>query len=171
MVPTIREATQADLPELARLRWDFRREHGDVAPGISFEGFGERFEPFARAALEDGRWWVLVAEREGRLVGTVWFQLVPKVPAPSSRGEYIGYLTNAYVEAEDRNRGVGAALVERALDFARDAAVEQVITWPTERSVPFYERAGFSRSAHVWERYLIRDPYGRWRPDRVPTGE
>jgi GNAT superfamily N-acetyltransferase len=170
MDPTIREATGTDVPELARLRWDFRREHGDVAPDASFARFAERFAAFALAALEDDRWRVFVAERAGRLAGTVWFQLVPKIPAPSSRGENIGYLTNAYVEPEVRNEGLGAALVERALAFAREEAVEQVITWPTERSVPFYERAGFSRSGHVWECYLIRDPYGRWKDDQVPTG-
>jgi GNAT superfamily N-acetyltransferase len=161
--PTIREATPDDIEGLARLRWEFRREHGDVAPDASFDEFAERFAAFARGAFAEDRWRAAVAERGGRLVGTMWLQLVPKVPAPSARGELIGYLTNAYVAAEERDTGVGAMLLERLVEQARALPVEVLIVWPTERSAPFYGRGGFERSDTIWQRYLIQDPYGVWK--------
>jgi hypothetical protein len=45
------------------------------------------------------------------------------------------------------------------------------MTWPTERSEPFYARAGFRRSNGMWERYFIQDPYGTWANEPVPTEE
>jgi GNAT superfamily N-acetyltransferase len=135
--PAIREATLDDIEELARLRWEFRREHGDVAPGRSYRAFSERFAAFAREALADDRWRAAVADRDGRLVGTVWLQLVRKVPAPSARGEFIGYVTNAYVAPEERDGGLGAALLERLVEQVETVPIEVLIVWPTERSEPF----------------------------------
>ena len=169
---SIRDATVEDVPALALLRWDFRSEHGDVHPDASFEGFADRFRAFAERTLRDDRWRAVVAAREGRLVGSMWLQLVPKVPAPpSARGELIGYVTNAYVVPEEREAGVGALLLERLVAIARGLPVEFLMTWPTERSEPFYERSGFRRSQGVWERYLIQDPYGTWANEPVPTEE
>jgi hypothetical protein len=34
-------------------------------------------------------------------------------------------------------------LLERAIGFAREREVDGVVLWPSERSRPFYERAGF----------------------------
>jgi GNAT superfamily N-acetyltransferase len=168
---SVRDATLEDIPALARLRWEFRREHGDVSPNASFEEFGGRFLSFAREALRDDRWRAQVAERDGRLVGTMWLQLVPKVPAPSAQGDLIGYVTNAYVKPEEREHGVGRLLLDRLVEIAGTLPVEFLMTWPTQRSEPFYERAGFERSGSMWQRYLIRDPYGVWPGASGPTGE
>ena len=134
-----------------------------MAPGTSFRAFAERFAAFAREAIADDRWRAAVAERDGRLVGTVWLQLVRKVPAPSAKGEFIGYVTNAYVAPAERDGGVGADLLQRLIEQVAAVPIEVLIVWPTERSASFYERAGFVRSDAVWQRYLIMDPYGVWR--------
>ena len=44
-----------------------------------------------------------------------------------------------------RGRGVGAALLRRAQQAAREADVELMIVWPSDDSVPFYERESFER--------------------------
>jgi len=50
------------------------------------------------------------------------------------------------IAAQYRNRGLGAALVERFAGWARFQSVEgiQVVTSSTSRSIPFYRRSGFS---------------------------
>jgi GNAT superfamily N-acetyltransferase len=48
-----------------------------------------------------------------------------------------------FVERDRRSSGLGAALLEVALAFARGRDVDGVVLWPSERSRPFYERAGF----------------------------
>jgi len=99
MTTAIRRATIDDVEELARLRFQLYTEY---KPSIvePFDAYRERFVPFARDALADGeRWRAWTAEEDERLVGAVWLQTVPRVPAPGRDDPRpIGYLTNAYVE-------------------------------------------------------------------------
>ena len=142
---TIRPASADDADELARLRWDFRVEHGTLV-SRTFAEFIEEFRTFANDVLADGApWRAWVAEEEGRPVGCVWLQLVEMVPHPSrERWERpIAYVTNVYVEPGLRGAGVGARLLDAAMGFAREREVAEAIVWPTQRSVSFYRRAGF----------------------------
>jgi ribosomal protein S18 acetylase RimI-like enzyme len=142
---TIRPATPDDATELARLRWDFRVEHGTPV-SRTFAEFAREFHGFATDVLADGASWrAWVAEKETRLVGCVWLQLVEMVPHPNrARWERpIAYVTNAYVEPDLRSAGVGARLLDAAMGFAREREVAEAIVWPTPRSVSFYRRAGF----------------------------
>jgi ribosomal protein S18 acetylase RimI-like enzyme len=141
----IRAATPDDGHELARLRWDFRVEHGTPADR-AFGDFVDEFLGFAREVLADGApWRAWVAEEGDRLVGCVWFQLVEKVPHPSRRRweRPMGYVTNVYVEPDLRNEGLGGRLMDEALAFARERRVAEVVVWPSARSFSFYRRAGF----------------------------
>ena len=144
-MPRLRAATPNDADELARLRWEFRVEHGTPVDR-TFEAFLEEFRGFATEVLAEGSpWRAWVATEGNRLVGCVWFQLVEKVPHPSRRRwqRPIGYVTNMYVEADLRNDGLGSQLMGAALAFAREREVSEVVVWPSPRSVSFYERAGF----------------------------
>jgi ribosomal protein S18 acetylase RimI-like enzyme len=141
----IRVARADDADELARLRWDFRVEHGTPVDR-SFEEFLDEFRAFAREVLaEDSPWIAWVADEGDRLVGCLWFQRVEKVPHPSRRRweRPIGYVTNVYVEPDMRNEGLGGRLMDEALAFARERRVAEVVVWPSARSVSFYRRAGF----------------------------
>lgn len=145
MTAEIRPAGVEDAAELARLRWEFRTEAGTPADRTR-AAFDEEMEGFAVGALAHGEAWrVWVAEEAGRLVGCVWLRLIEKVPHPSRRRDErpIAYVTNMYVEPARRRRGLGRELLEVALAFARDRGVDGVVLWPSERSRPFYERAGF----------------------------
>ena len=141
----IRRATLDDADELARLRWDFRVEHGTPVTR-TFEEFASEFRVFVTDALADGASWrAWVAHADGRLVGCLWLQLVEKVPHPS-RGRWerpIAYVTNAYVEPGLRDAGLGTRLLDAALEFAREHEVAEAVVWPAPRSVSFYRRAGF----------------------------
>ena len=145
----IRRATRGDAAELARLRWDFRVEHGTPA-SRTFEAFAEEFRAFTAEALADGTpWRAWVAEDDDRLVGCVWVQFVEKIPHPSrGRGERpIAYVTNVYVQPALRDEGLGARLLDAAVAEAREREASEAVVWPTPRSVSFYRRAGFGTEA------------------------
>ena len=145
VTPTIRDAALQDADELARLRWEFRIEAGTPATRDHDE-FLREFRSFATEAFADGApWRVWVAEDDGRLVGCTWLQLVHKVPHPSRTlaERPVAYVTNMYVDPGHRNSGLGRELLDRAVEFAREREVDGVLLWPSERSRPFYERAGF----------------------------
>ena len=141
----VRLARGTDANELARLRWIFTEEDGEseLEP---LEPFRERFRAFFHAALESGRWTVWVAERDQRLVGTLSLQLVARVPRPNGDDAPIGYITNVYVDAAERNSGIGRRLLDTAMAYAEEHGAETLVLWPSEASIRFYERAGFRKS-------------------------
>lgn len=148
-VTELRSATAGDADELARLRWQFRIEHGTRVTR-TFDEFVEEFRGFVADVLAEGSGWrAWVAERDGRLVGCVWLQLVEKVPHPSRRRweRPIVYVTNVYVEPELRDAGLGSRLLEAAVGFARDREAGEAVVWPTPRSTSFYRRAGFGTAS------------------------
>lgn len=148
MRPTVRPATVGDVEALARLRWEFRIEAGTTA-SLAREAFEEHLTAFARDALgPESPWRAWVAEESNRLIGCVWLRLIELIPHPGrGRGERpIAYVSSMYVEPDRRNHGLGRALLEAALVFARECRAGGVILWPSERSRPFYERAGFGRT-------------------------
>jgi GNAT superfamily N-acetyltransferase len=140
----VREATVRDADELARLRWQFRIEAG-TQRSISVESFVDEMVSFVREALGGQQWNAFVAERGSRVIGCVWVQFVERVPHPNlRRGERpIAYITNMYVDPALRNRGVGRTLLDAAVGCAQNRGASEAILWPSERSVPFYRRAGF----------------------------
>ena len=135
---TIRKATIEDGPALAKLRWDFSDQ--DEA----FEAFAERFALCWADAVTS--WTVWVAERERGIVSNMWLFPVPKVPRPGQRAKAYGYLTNVYTHPDERNSGIGAAMLERIVAWARDREFEAIYVSPSEESVSFYERCGFAWS-------------------------
>lgn len=145
-----RVAGLEDGEALARLRWEFHVEdHHDDEGLDDLETFTERFVAFWQQA--DRRWTVWIAERGDRIIGNVWLFLVDKVPRLVAGPASMGYLTNVYATPRARNQGLGAELIRLATDWARDQDLELVVVWPSEQSVPLYERAGFSPSEEAFE--------------------
>lgn len=146
-----------DVDELARLRFQLYMEH---EPSIAepFEAYHERFAAFARDALADpNRWRAWAAEQGGRLVGAMWLQTVPRVPAPGREDpSSIGYLTNAYVEPAFRGQGLGSAMLAEVVAYCETNAFELIVAWPADDAYRFYERAGFSRPPDPVVRRLPR---------------
>lgn len=148
----IRVATAADAPTLARLRFQFR---ADLATPVEEESaFVARCTEWMVARLrESDRWQAWVTEDEaGTIVGTLWVSLIEKMPNPTSEPERHAYVTNVYVMPWWRDRGVGSQLLDTALQWCDEQRVHAAILWPSERSVPLYERAGFRVPVRLLER-------------------
>jgi ribosomal protein S18 acetylase RimI-like enzyme len=138
----IRLATAGDAPALARLRWRFKQEDGaEPLPGEP--DFLIRCEHWLRGRLQD-RWLAWVAEADaGDICGHVFLGRVEKVPDPVHGYEELGYVTNFYVIPEWRDRGLGRALLDAMQRYGRENSLDTLIVWPSERSAPLYQRAGF----------------------------
>jgi GNAT superfamily N-acetyltransferase len=122
---------------LAGLRRRWVSEAGE-AGDPSFE---ERFA--AWYAAEAGRRLTWIASVADEPVGMVNLTVFERMPRPGAAPSRWGYLGNAFVLASHRDRGVGGRLLSALLAFARAEGFVRVVLSPTERSVPFYERAGF----------------------------
>lgn len=75
-----------------------------------------------------------VAERDGKLVGTV---------TTTSFGSALAWIGMMLVDAGHRRQGIGTALMKHALDYLNRAGVECIRLDATPAGRPVYERLGF----------------------------
>ena len=146
-------AIPSDASRLATLRLEVRAAIG--SPEESDAEFIARCTGWMQARLGPGsNWRAWLAEREGEIVGTVWIQVIEKMPNPIAEPEENAYLTNFYVVPRAQGTGVGTALLGAALAWCREREVHAVILWPTKRSRPLYERHGFGPPAALMEKVV-----------------
>ena len=106
-----RQATDRDLPALARLRWAFKTEDEGEPTGAGRDEFIERCTAFLSQGFTDGSWVFWVAEQDGEIVGHIFVQIIKKVPSPGQSSNEYGYVTNVYTTPSHRGKGVGAKLL------------------------------------------------------------
>ncbi|BCJ72967.1 hypothetical protein CS0771_25110 [Catellatospora sp. IY07-71] len=141
-VLVVRQAEAADRAALSGLRQAWTAEQtGDAALDPDFAA---TFEDWLEREGDRRICWL--AERAGRPVGMVNLAIFERMPRPGQPRSRWGYLGNAYVLPAHRDGGTGAALVTALLAYARAEGLVRVVLSPSERSVPFYERAGFHRA-------------------------
>jgi GNAT superfamily N-acetyltransferase len=142
---TVRVATAADVPVVAGLRRAWTEENaGGTVEDPSFEAvFAGWFE---REAGQRVTWLAEDGDRAVGMLNMLVFTRMPRpsVPdAPAHPGRW-GYVANVYVVPGDRDRGVGRLLLDAVTAHADEQGFARLVLSPSERSVPFYERAGFA---------------------------
>lgn len=149
----IRLATLQDLPQLIQMRWDFSIEFG-YRPDQSYESFVKECEEFLHEALLSKRWFIWIAEENALVVAHTYIQLIDKVPRPGRVTKPFGYVTNVYTKPEYRNKRIGSQMQKFINQWAKDAQLEFLIVWPSEKSIQFYERNGYQKSLTAFEQHF-----------------
>ena len=107
--------------------------------------FDERFEAWFEREHDQRLTWLAVAD--GQPVGMLNLLVFTRMPFPLSpeteRPTQWGYLANCYVVAAQRNTGLGGELLDTCTRYADEHGFARIVLSPSERSVPFYARAGF----------------------------
>jgi GNAT superfamily N-acetyltransferase len=147
-VPSVRMAVAADAPALAALRRAWTTEqHGSVDD----DDFEARFLDWYER--EDGRRISWLAEVAGNPVGMMNLAIFERMPQPGRAAGTWGYLANAFVLAAYRDRGIGSLLLDALLAHADESGYVRVVLRPSDRSVPFYQRAGFAADNELMVRH------------------
>jgi ribosomal protein S18 acetylase RimI-like enzyme len=149
----IRRAERGDLQAIVALLADDvlgakRERNEDPLP--------QAYERAFDAVAADPNHELLVAEREGRVVGTLQLTFLPGL---SRQGMWRAQIEGVRVSSGERGRGVGEQLVRHAIARARDRGCGLVqLTSDKSRvdAVRFYERLGF-RASHEGMKLALAD--------------
>ncbi|MEV2210648.1 GNAT family N-acetyltransferase [Streptomyces sp. NPDC050997] len=137
----IRAATSVDIPAIVAMLTDDplgaqRESPDDLTPYLT--------------ALErlssDPHQHLVVAVREGRVVGTLQLTVIPGL---SRRGSTRSIIEGVRIHADERGSGLGTQLIEWAIDESRrqDCQLVQLTSDNTRTDAHrFYERLGFTAS-------------------------
>ncbi|MDH6237108.1 GNAT family N-acetyltransferase [Cryobacterium sp. CG_9.6] len=142
----VRLANPSELAQVALLRWESILEKD----GIPTTTLPEFIESFTRWAGENGASHrCTVALRDGAVIGMAWLAIVQRVPSPRLLIRASGDLQGVYVRAENREFGVGSALISSVLELARGMNLERVTVHSSPRAIRAYVRNGFTASAEL----------------------
>jgi GNAT superfamily N-acetyltransferase len=144
---TIRRAERRDAEALGMLGAALMRTHYAfdrrrfLEPG---EGAEEGYSQFLVSQLRDRRSVVLVAERDGSIVGYVFAAIEP-LSWKDLRDE-CGFIHDLLVSDEARRSGVGEALLNAAIAWLRDQNMPRVVlatAAQNDNARRLFERRGF----------------------------
>lgn len=145
---TIRPAETRDIPALGRLGASLMRIHHGfnerrfMSPGDNPEaGYGD----FLGSQLRNPEMLIVVAERADTIVGYVWAAIEPE--SYKELRARAGYIHDLLVTDDARGSGVGARLIDTAVDWLRERGMPRVLLWtaaPNERARRLFEAHGFS---------------------------
>ncbi len=135
---SIRRATEADLPRLIELMAQLRPDEPEAEDPSRIEDYAR---VLARMTAQGQR--VLVAEDNGWIAGALVLAIVENI---SRRGTPYAIIENVVVDEPARGLGHGEALIEQAVEEARQAGCYKVSLTSNKRrgeAHRFYERLGF----------------------------
>ena len=166
---TLRPARPTDAQALSRLFASVRAEgRWLVTPPSALSLPSEAY--FIGEMIRGSDGLVLVAEADGDVVGNVLISL-----ERNAVSDHVGTLSIAVAE-DWRDVGIGSALVEAALTWARERGLGKVAlgVFPdNERAIAVYERAGFVREGLRRRQYRMAS--GDYRDELLmawfPEGE
>jgi predicted N-acetyltransferase YhbS len=137
----LRDATREDLPRVVSLILaDSLSAH--LEGGADEAGPVRAFEAIER----DSNNRLIVAERDGELIGTMQLTCIPQL---TLRGGLVMQIGNVRVDQTLRSGGIGRQMIEWAIGQARErgcAMVQLMSNSDRTRAHTFYERLGFNQS-------------------------
>lgn len=145
-----RIADTTDIEQLSELRWLHELEYHDLSSYRKDE-FTEKCASFLKANFENETYVCWVAEESGKIISNIFVGVFHKIPRPEELTGRIGYVTNVHTLEAYRNKGIGGKLMENVKLWAVNRGIELLFVWPSERTVPFYERHGFKNENEIME--------------------
>ena len=139
-VVIFRDARREDVPAIvALLADDVLGAARETAADDSYQAAFEQIEADPRSHL-------VVADDDGQVAGTLQLNLIPGL---SRHGMLRGQIEGVRVSSGQRGQGLGRAMIERAIEVAREQGCGLVQLTSDKRrpdAVRFYQSLGFTAS-------------------------
>lgn len=155
----IRFVQENDFGQLAEMKWlhgqEDDKDYGEHnLDGVNKEEFTSEFVSFLRSNPE---YRIFVAEDNNIILSAMFVYILPKLPKPNGNAKYIAYLTNVFTKEEYRNKGIGTELLNYIKNRLAEQKCELIFVWPSENSVKWYSRNGFSEVNEIFECKLTEE--------------
>jgi GNAT superfamily N-acetyltransferase len=146
----IRLATYDDRRAVARMRREWTEE--DAESALEDDSFEARFDAWLEREQHQRLTWLgLLAGEPVAMLNVLVFTRMPRPGREPSRW---GYLANFYVAPELRGSGLGTRMLDVCTSYADSHEFVRIVLSPSDRSVPFYARAGFVPASSL----MVRTP-------------
>jgi GNAT superfamily N-acetyltransferase len=148
-----REATFTDASVLAQFRFQMFSEIEDEPSTDDADAFASLCQNTFEDLLQSGACvaWIAEIPDQSEPVGTVVMLRFPRLPTFQNRRIAEGYIINVYVVPPRRHFGVATALMERAIEYSRQAGFARIRLRATAAGQPLYECVGFRGRDSVME--------------------
>ena len=135
-----RTATSADLDFLVEERLRFIKVNPDHDNYAAIRGNCRAFfqEGLSRQTCD-----AVIAEEEGRCIGTAIAFYYLSVPSSRNHTGKNAYITSVFVETEYRRQGIASEMVQRIVKRAQAYGCVNIMLTATDMGKPLYEKLGF----------------------------
>jgi GNAT superfamily N-acetyltransferase len=153
MAYSIRPATIADIPHLARHRELMFREMGIPA---EFEDMAAATELWLRHAIPSKVYLGWVAESQsGEIAGGSGLIVIPWPPGPMTMDPRCGFVFNVYTAASHRKQGLARRLMDAMHHYCRNEGIERVVLNASTFGKPLYDAMGYVVADEPMMRYRL----------------
>ncbi|KFC67000.1 Regulatory protein for C-P lyase [Devosia sp. LC5] len=143
---TFRDATPADIPTMLKLSHAGDARGADTPPLDPATLDDPRYRAAFDEIAADPKHRLVVAEKDGEVVGTLQISYLPGLP---NFGMKRGLLENVHIRSDLRGGGYGSIMVKWAIERCREAGCGLVQLTSNKVRVDahrFYEKLGFAKS-------------------------
>jgi len=139
----VRPAGPDDLAAVTDCRRRWVAERTDA----SDPGFEDRMADWwVREADRRATWLAWAGEQPIGMAATVIFERMPAPGAPTARW---GYVSQVWVDAAYRRRGVASTLMGAVIAWARREGLVRLVLNPSDESRPMYAALGFREASDL----------------------
>ena len=141
----VRRATEEDIPALDRLLIEVNRIHAKLRPDLFRDGRKKYTDEEILALLKDEDRPIFVFEKEEKILGYAFCIVLDHTKDTATTGYRTVYIDDLCVDAQTRGGGIGHALYEHVLTFARGIGAYNVTlnVWEgNENARRFYDSLG-----------------------------
>jgi GNAT superfamily N-acetyltransferase len=112
-------------------------------------------EIYFRKSLEEGRFFALYAELEGKIV-SFGGMIIKEIPGDTSKSSYLeGDILNMYTIPEARRQGISSLILEQLLSEAKSMGISKVALHTSKDGEILYRKFGFAEPVYPYLELVI----------------
>ncbi len=153
----IRLCEKKDFIQLAEMKWLHCKEDDMDYGENNIKGADKQkfISEFIEFLNQENEYKIFVTDEDDVIVSAMFVYVIPKVPKPNLQESCIAYLTNVFTKKEYRNKNIGTKMLEYIKNYLTKLNCELIIVYPSQQSINWYIRNGFSNVNEVFECKII----------------